>query len=171
MSDQAALPILKLGDPRLRKVCEVVRSAEAARPVIDALWRTSDYVSTLHNFTRGRGIAAPQLGFLVRIFVAEFDGVRRNFINPEIIERSKTIEPIREGCLSFFDYRGFVPRANWVKVRALSEKFEPFEVEGAGNTASLLQHEIDHLDGILYFDRLPNREEDLILMDGMPVIP
>jgi peptide deformylase len=166
-----ALPVLKLGNPMLRKSAVAIVDSAAAHSALHALHATLSYVQTLYDFSRGSGMAAPQLGFEQRIFVAEIQGRRWSFINPVIVARSEEIAPIREGCLSFFDYRGMVPRSAWVRVRAQNEALEAFEIEGQGNLASLLQHEIDHLDGILYFDRIEGGFDALTPVQGMPVIP
>lgn len=125
----------------------------------------------LYNFTRGSGVSAPQIGYLSRISVVEYDGIRHVLINPEIIEHSPDKILIREGCLSFFDYRGNVARFQSVGVKALDEKGISWTINASGNFAMLLQHEIDHLDGILFVDRLPGKDDDLYLIADMPIIP
>ena len=83
-------------------------------------------------------------------------------INPEIVETSHEKKPIWEGCISFFEYRANVPRYTYVKVRAFGRDGKEFYIEGHDDFAMLLQHELDHLDGILYVDRLKNKERDLV---------
>ncbi len=75
-------------------------------------------------------------------------------MNPEIIEASKQKELIREGCISFLEFRAMVPRYPFVKVRAFNRDGEQFELEDVRDFAMLLQHELDHLDGVLYIDHL-----------------
>jgi peptide deformylase len=166
-----ACSVLKLGDPRLHQACALIPDRETACRVSEELWATLDEIGKLYDFTRGTGIAAPQIGRMVRLFVATYAGVRRTFVDPLITERSSELVSIREGCLSFFDFRGMVPRHRWVRVSASDLQGQRFELLAEGNEASLYQHEIDHLDGVLYFDRLPNGKEDLILAPGMPRIP
>jgi peptide deformylase len=167
----SACLVLKLGDPRLHQRCEFVPDKDTARRVSEELWATLDEIGKLYDFTRGTGIAAPQIGRMVRLFVAGYAGERRTFVAPRIVEQSAEIVSIREGCLSFFDYRGMVPRHQWIRVRATNLEGQEFELLAEGNEASLYQHEIDHLDGVLYFDRLPNGKDDLISIQGMPRIP
>lgn len=166
-----ARSIVKVGDGRLTTPCALVTDIASVRSVIEALQDTLSFVQTLYAFGRGSGVAAPQIGELYRISVVEFEGERYVLINPEIIEHSPESKRIREGCLSFFDQRGYVPRYVWAKVRALDENGQSLELTAEGNFAMLLQHEIDHLDGILYPDRLTNRDADLISVPTMPVIP
>ena len=78
---------------------------------------------------------------------------------------------IREGCLSFFEVRGNVPRYKSVTVSALNENGAPFTIEAKNEFAMLLQHEIDHLNGILYVQHLPGMEKDLYPVERMPDIP
>ena len=166
-----ARSIRKMGDDTLRQLCTQVNDFRMAQTVIDNLCTTLDQIKTLYDFQRGAGISAPQIGENVRISIIDFDNLRHILINPEIVDRSHETIIIREGCLSFFDHRGMVERARTVKVRALDRNGREFFVEGEGNLSSLLQHEIDHLDGILYVDRLPGKIADLIRVEGMPVIP
>ena len=114
---------------------------------------------------RGPGI----VGSLKHII--EYDGKRQILANPTILETSKEKMSTREGCLSFFDYRGEVERYSSIRVKAYNEDGQEFEIQGSGDLSSLLQHEIDHLNGRLYFDHLPNGQDDLWTVDGMPVIP
>ncbi len=171
-ADLVGCSVIKLGDGRLRQSCAVVESLAEANHVAKKLWATLAEVGKLYDFTRGVGIAAPQIGEMVRIFVADVGGIRKEFINPHIFENSGEIVPVREGCLSFFSYRGMVPRFTWVKISATDLTGKPFEIKSKRiEDASLYQHETDHLNGVLYIDRLPNKEADLIAVAGMPTIP
>jgi len=163
--------VLKLGDPLLRIKCDPVTDFELANSVSDQLWATLDTIGQLYDFRRGTGIAAPQIGQLHRMFVAAYNGRRRTFVNPEVVEAASECIPIREGCLSFFDYRGMVPRPKWAKISAVDLFGKRFQIHAEDEEASLYLHEIDHLDGILYFDHLPGGETALIKVDGMPRIP
>ncbi len=163
--------IIKRGDLLLNEVCELVTNIDTVKPIINQLHAVLSETHKLYNFTRGSGVAAPQLGYLHRISVIEFDGIRYSLVNPTIDEHSVNKAPIREGCLSYFNYRGNVPRYIAVTVSAFDENGEPFKINASDNFAMLLQHEIDHLDGILYIDRLPGKDADLYLVDGMPIVP
>jgi peptide deformylase len=120
---------------------------------------------------QGIGLAAPQVHESVRLFVA---GVRRadvvtpmtddiempfvTVINPEIVTLPSPSEPGWEGCLSIPDIRGRVPRAREIKVRALDRHGERIELHARDYPARVIQHETDHLDGILFFDRMRSFE-------------
>ena len=116
---------------------------------------------------QGIGLAAPQISISQRLTVIDCS-FKKNpeekivLINPEIIEREgKQVE--EEGCLSLPDIREKVQRAAWVKVKAQNVDGEWFEVEGEELLARAMQHEIDHLDGILFIDRLSRLKRDLVL--------
>ena len=115
----------------------------------------------------GIGLAAPQIGISKQITVIDVSFAERPedklvLINPEVIEREGSqIE--EEGCLSLPDSRGKVKRSAWVKVRAQNEKGEVFEVEGEELLARAIEHEVDHLHGILFIDRLSMLKRDLLL--------
>lgn len=154
--------IIQKGAELLRVKCAPVTDFEAARKIVGDLWDTVEYFKTTYPVTRGVGLAAPQIGESVRISVLEkVSGERYVLINPEIVDHSESKTPIREGCLSFLEYRGMVPRHEWVTVKAYDPEGKEYELEGEGDFAMLLQHELDHLDGILMFDHLPNKEADL----------
>ena len=147
--------VVKKGDERLYAVSTNVDDIQSVAEVIRDLHDTLTGVQQLYNFMRGSGIAAPQIGVNVRISVVEFDKVRYTLINPEIIEHSVENVIIREGCLSFFSERGYIPRHSFVRVRYTDENGDEQTVEATDNFASVLQHEIDHLDGKLYDFHLP----------------
>jgi len=108
----------------------------------------------------GVGLAAPQIAKSIRIFVAEYEDRKVALINPEII-KAEGEEIGTEGCLSIPGYVGDnIRRATKVTVKALDARGKPIRVNGEGWFARVLQHEIDHLDGILFLDRL-DRPEDL----------
>ncbi len=116
---------------------------------------------------QGIGLAAPQISISQRLTVIDCS-FKKNpeekivLINPEIIDREgKQVE--EEGCLSLPDIREKVQRAAWVKVKAQNVDGEWFEVEGEELLARAMQHEIDHLDGILFIDRLSRLKRDLVL--------
>lgn len=154
--------VIQKGSPILRTKCEPITDFIKVQSIIDDLFDTIAYLKTTYEFKRGIGLSAPQIGETVRVSVAEYGGKSYVLINPKIVETSEKKKPIWEGCLSFFEYRGNVPRYTYVKVKAFDRNGKAYFVEGKDDFASLLQHEIDHLDGILYFDHLPNGEKDLI---------
>ncbi|MBI4163663.1 MAG: peptide deformylase [Candidatus Aenigmarchaeota archaeon] len=155
--------VVQKGSDILRQRCNPVTNFLSIQGVIDDLIETIAHLKTTYGFSRGIGLAAPQIGELVRISVAEYKGQQYVLINPEIVERSEDKQPIREGCISFFQYRAKVPRNTKVKVRAFDRQGEEYFIEGEGDFAMLLQHELDHLDGVLYIDHLPNGENDMYL--------
>lgn len=137
-----------------------------SRPVSSRMLRGKTYatlrrrmLATVRNpENEGVGIAAPQVGVLRRIIaVQRFDKAGEPFeffLNPEIIGVSGEKQAGREGCLSVPDRYGDVERWQQIRVRYIDEDGEPREEEIAGFTAVIFQHELDHLDGILYVDRL-----------------
>lgn len=139
--------IVQIGEPVLRKKAKKVE-------VIDEkiLQILDDMADTMYN-ADGVGLAAPQVGILKRIVVIDIGDGLLELINPEIIETSG--EQIgEEGCLSVIGESGIVRRANIVKVRAYNRKGQLFEIEGEELLARAFCHEIDHLDGILYVDKV-----------------
>src|SRR5205807_489868 len=118
-----------------------------------------DMFETMHA-ANGVGLAAPQIAKSLRIFVAEYEDRKVAIINPEII-KAEGEEIGTEGCLSIPGYVGDnIRRAAKVTVKGLDARGRPIRVNGEGWFARVMQHEIDHLDGILFLDRL-DRPEDL----------
>jgi peptide deformylase len=126
-----------------------------------------DMFETMHE-SNGVGLAAPQIAQSIRVFVAEYEGQKVAMFNPEII-KAEGEERGPEGCLSIPGYIGEnIRRATKVVVKGLDVRGKPIRVNAEGWFARILQHEIDHLDGILFLDRLDSpadlrevREEDL----------
>ncbi len=114
-----------------------------------------EMLDTLYN-AHGIGLAAPQVGLSIRLVVLDITGEKtgeRVFINPQIIEeRGEILE--EEGCLSFPDVMGKVIRSQYVKVTAYNLKGEKLEMEGEGLLSRAWQHEIDHLNGCLFIDKM-----------------
>jgi peptide deformylase len=118
-----------------------------------------DMFETMHA-ARGVGLAAPQIALSIRVFVAEFEDRKVAMVNPEII-KAEGEELGTEGCLSIPGYVGDnIRRATNVVVKGQDARGKPIKVRADGWFARILQHEIDHLDGILFLDRL-DRPEDL----------
>ena len=149
-----------IGDYILRKQCKKVKEMNRrTRELID------DMFDTMYEHN-GVGLAASQVGILKQIVVIDVeDGNQYVLINPEIIEQSGT-QTDREGCLSVPGKHGMVTRPNYVKVRALDEDMNEYELEGEEMLARAICHECDHLHGGLYVDLvegelMDNDEEDL----------
>ena len=144
------LPILAYGDPILKKECDEIGKDY---PKLSDL--ISDMFETMYA-APGIGLAATQVNFHQRIIVIDVSDDCDQplcLINPEIIEKSGEIE-YEEGCLSVPNYYENVKRANEIKVRALNEKGISFEIEANEMLAVCIQHEMDHLMGILFVDHL-----------------
>lgn len=143
----AILNIVKDGDEILRRKC---RPVENITPRITRL--LDDMKATLHK-ANGVGLAAPQVGVLRRICIVECEpGELIELINPEITEMSGEQEEV-EGCLSVPGKWGVTKRPEKVTVKATDRHGNSFTVEGEGLLARALCHEIDHLDGIIFYDK------------------
>lgn len=142
--------IRKIGDSVLTKVSKEVKKADQKLQVL-----IDDMIDTLYD-ADGVGLAAPQIGVLKRVIVIDVSEERDNpivLINPEIIETSGC-QIGDEGCLSIPGKVGVVQRPNYVKVKALDRNMEEFTLEGTELLARALCHEIDHLNGILYVEKV-----------------
>ncbi len=166
--EKEIVSILPLGDSRLQTPCRAVDDVSAAEAVLETLHATLSWAQSQYDFQRGSGIAAPQIGELVQVSVVEFDGLRRELVNPEIVAHSEEKMLVSEGCLSFFQFRGEVERYHWVEIRALDGKGATHQFRAEGDFASLVQHELDHLQGILIVDRISNGKEGLLRKEGSP---
>ncbi len=153
--------VVKYPDPVLAKPGAPVTVFDEALKTLVAEMFESMYAA------QGIGLAAPQISLSQRLTVIDVS-FKKNpkeklvLINPEIIEtRGKQVE--EEGCLSLPDIREKVQRAEWVKVRAQNERGEWFEVEGEELLARAMLHEIDHLNGVLFIDRISRLKRELVL--------
>lgn len=142
------LDIVKLGEESLRqKSVPVVEVNDEIRQLAQDMFETMIEAE-------GVGLAAPQVGRNIRMFVLiADDDVRRVFINPQIIQTSSETGEYDEGCLSIPQVYETIVRPVRVTVQALNEKGRPFTLDADGLLARIIQHEYDHLDGILYIDR------------------
>jgi len=151
-------PITVYGDPLLRKKAkEVAKNFEGLDEVIENMWETMYY-------SDGVGLAAPQVGKSIRVFLIdassgadeepELEGFKKVFINPEIIELGGDEWVMNEGCLSLPEIREDVKRPDYVRIKYYDENFELHEEEFSGFAGRVIQHEYDHLDGILFIDYL-----------------
>jgi peptide deformylase len=151
-------PIVVYGHPILRKV-----SSEIARdfPGLDQL--ITDLFETMYN-SEGLGLAAPQIGKSLRIFVIDgkpasedepaLADFKKAFINPQIIERSGELALMTEGCLSIPNLREEVNRESHIRITYFDEKWIYHDEEYDGYPARIIQHEYDHLDGIMFTDKV-----------------
>jgi peptide deformylase len=158
----AILEILKLPDPRLKQVSEPVESFDGA---------LRDFVADLEETRQAGpaavGIAAPQVGCFQRIVIVDVSGRPKTpnhgylvLVNPEIVHWEGYAIG-REGCLSVPDYTGNVIRATGIRLKAQDVDGEIHEYSMEGFEARAVQHELDHLDGLLFVDRVVSRRTDL----------
>jgi peptide deformylase len=158
----AIRPILILPDPRLRLVSEPVKSIDGeVQKLVD------DMFETMYD-APGVGLAAIQVGVPKRVITADLakkDEPRspQVFINPEIASRSEELSTYEEGCLSIPEIHEDVERPAQVRVRYLDRDGKPHEVDAEGLLATCLQHEIDHLNGVLFIDHLSKLKRDRIV--------
>jgi peptide deformylase len=136
------------GDPVLKTVADPVTRFDKS---LEAL--VQDLLDTVEPPGRA-GLAAPQIGVGLRAFSYHVEGVLGYVLNPEIVELSEETHDIDEGCLSVPELWFPTRRAAYTVVRGVDLRNEPVTVEGDGVMSQCLQHETDHLDGILYLDRL-----------------
>ncbi len=158
----ALLEILQYPDPRLKQVAGPVESFD------DAL-RTyiADLEETMRAGPGGVGIAAPQTGHFTRVVIVDVSSKpkieqhgRMVMVNPEIITYDGFAKG-REGCMSVPDYTGNVIRAERIEVEYYDEHGKKHQIESGGFEARAIQHELDHLEGVLFLDRLVSRRSDL----------
>jgi peptide deformylase len=157
----SVLPIVTVGDPVLRERAREVAPEELASPEVQRL--IDDMIETMRA-AGGAGLAANQVGSLLRIAVAEVDHNPRYpykppipltvMVNPVIEPLDAETEAINEGCLSVPDLRGEVDRHVRVRVRRLDREGIEHDEVRLGLTAGTFQHELDHLDGVLFLDRV-----------------
>jgi peptide deformylase len=150
--------IVTLGDERLNRHSIVVPEFDGEiKSLIEQMFEVM-YAN------KGIGLAAVQVGKLVRLFITHVPkDVPRVFINPELVETSLEQGTIEEGCLSIPDINADVLRPQQVKIQAWSDRGKPFSVDADDLLARVVQHEIDHLNGILFIDRIdPKKRERLV---------
>lgn len=140
--------IVPFGDPILRKIA---KPADISSPKTIKL--LDDMADTLYATDGRAGLAAPQIGILRRLIVMDCGDGLIELINPEILE-AKGEQAGSEGCLSFPGYLGVVKRAKYVKVSSLNRKGECVTLEAEDMLARCIQHEVDHLNGVLFIDHV-----------------
>jgi len=151
------LEIIKYPDPLLNQLCAPVQNFDKELHLL-----LDDMALTMYE-ANGIGLAAPQVAVLKRITVidvSEDAPELREFINPQIIA-SEGSTASEEGCLSIPDYRDIVKRNTEIRVKAQDRFGKFFELEATGLLAICLQHEIDHLDGVLFVDRLSRLKREM----------
>ncbi len=143
------MEVLRLGNETLReKAVPVGEITDEIRALATEMFATMEKAD-------GVGLAAPQIGKSIRMFVLKADdGVKRVFINPQIIETSQETCSYEEGCLSIPKYYEDVIRPERITVQARNENGRRFTLEADGFLARVIQHEYDHLEGVLFIDRI-----------------
>ena len=153
------LKVARMGHPVLRQKARSIERSDIRNPVVQKL--IDDMIETMVEY-HGVGLAAPQVHEGLRLFVASLDhddagespSTPMAIINPEITPVGSEIDEDWEGCLSIPDIRGRVPRAAEIMLRAWDRDGERIELHARHYPARVIQHETDHLDGILFFDRM-----------------
>ena len=141
------LKVAQMGHPVLREQGRPLERADFGKPLLQKL--IDDMIETMHEYN-GVGLAAPQVHMSLRLFVV--------LANPEIIANANTREDGWEGCLSIPDIRGRVPRFTNVTVKGLDRDGREIELRLEKFPARVAQHETDHVDGVLFFDRMTSME-------------
>jgi peptide deformylase len=158
----STLPILIVPNQALRKLCRAVTPADAEqlKTLIPRMF------ATMYK-APGIGLAAPQVGVLLRLVVIDLAPDKAPapivLINPEVVARSEEKATREEGCLSLPDQYADVTRPAWVKVKYQDKHGANKEIEGDGLLAACLQHEIDHLNGVLFVDYLSPLKRNILL--------
>ena len=155
------LKVARMGHPVLRRRARPLDKADLRNPAVQKF--IDDMIETMYEY-HGVGLAAPQVHEGLRLFVAMLDddpgedSEAAVIVNPEITATAATVEEGWEGCLSIPDIRGMVPRYAEIRLKALDRNGKPIELALKGFPARVAQHEADHLDGVLFFDRMKSME-------------
>ncbi len=142
------LKITQEGDPVLRKKAETIKDPQS--PEIRKL--IEDMVKTMKE-AKGLGLAAPQVGYSLRLFTADVEEKVYIFINPEVKDFSAEKIPFEEGCLSVQKIWGPVTRPKKLTMKAVDENGKQIKIRAKGLLARVIQHEMDHLNGTLFIDK------------------
>lgn len=146
-----------MGHPVLRRQARSIAASKIHSPALQQL--IDDMIETMHE-NHGAGLAGPQVHASIRLFVAlledepDAEGDATVIINPEIVSTGSATVEDWEGCLSIPEIRGMVPRQVAITVRGLDRNGQPMELHLKDFPSRVVQHETDHLDGILFFDRM-----------------
>jgi peptide deformylase len=167
------LPIIAYGDPVLRKVCtNIDQKYEGLETIISNMW------DTMYN-ANGVGLAAPQIGLPIRLFMVDTSpfaededltkdeqeqlaGFKKVFINAKIVEETGKTWPFNEGCLSIPDIREDVSRKDTINIEYMDEQFNVHTHTYDGLLARVIQHEYDHIEGILFTDKVSSLKKRLL---------
>jgi peptide deformylase len=153
------LKVARMGHPVLRQTARSINPSDLKDPMMQRL--INDMIDTMHEY-HGVGLAAPQIHEDLRLFVALLDSDPDSeafvVVNPAIVPLSENKAEGWEGCLSIPDIRGMVPRYTEILVRALDRTGKKMELTLKGFPARVAQHETDHLDGVLFFDRMTSMQ-------------
>jgi peptide deformylase len=167
------LPIVAYGDPILKqRAKEISSSSKDLEILLKNMWETM-YAAN------GVGLAAPQVGKSLRLFIVdgspfsveasltedeknELKGFKKVFINPKILQKSDDLENFNEGCLSIPDVRGDVSRPTTIKIKYQNQYFKEITEHISGLPSRIVQHEYDHLEGILFTDKLSALKKKLL---------
>ena len=150
----AVRPILELPHPALRRRARKVRKIDSS-----VLRLAHDMVDTVRD-AAGGGLAANQVGDFRRVIVIQLpeEDETRVYVTPEIVHREGTRE-VEEGCLSIPGYKGFISRSLWIRFRALDHTSKTVRLRAEEMLSQALEHEVDHLNGILYVDHLGEHQK------------
>lgn len=148
-------PIVVYGDPVLKKKAADIDKGTELQPLIDDMFETMEAA-------HGIGLAAPQIGKSIRLFIVDGRPLEEDdmhdfvkvFINPQIIEETGDKWPFEEGCLSIPNIREDIERPERLRIKYFDENWQEFDEEYDGIQARIIQHEYDHIEGVLFTDYL-----------------
>jgi peptide deformylase len=151
----AIMPIIKMDNPVLHQ------KAKKVRKIDDSIQKLIDnMIETMHDIS-GVGLAAPQVGVPLQVVVIQLpdeeDAI--TLINPEVVKISEETEMMTEGCLSLPGYNADVKRSTSITVKARDRQGKPIRIKGEGLLAQVLQHETDHINGIVFVDHLESMDK------------
>jgi peptide deformylase len=160
------LPIFALGQPVLKKVAvDITNDYEGLNVLKENMWET------MYD-AHGVGLAAPQIGLSIRMFIVDTiqilddhkkaEGIKKVFINAKVVMEEGDLWSYEEGCLSIPEVRGEVERHARVRIQYLDENFDPHDEIYEGINARVIQHEYDHLEGVLFIEKLKPLKKKLI---------
>ena len=155
------LKVARMGHPVLRRRARALDKSDLKNPLLQKFF--DDMIQTMYEY-HGVGLAGPQVHESLRVFVAMLDeepdekSEATVVINPEIVTNGSALEDGWEGCLSIPDIRGMVPRHTDITVKALDRTGRSVELRLTGFPARVAQHETDHLDGVLFLDRMKSMQ-------------
>ncbi|MCL2809692.1 MAG: peptide deformylase [Treponema sp.] len=152
------MKIITFGDEKLRLKAEKIDTID------EEIIAVAKEMLELIKRDKGVGVAGPQVGFMKRIFVIHIEGdEKRVFINPSLLETSVETTKYEEGCLSVPGIYVNVVRSESIKIQAWNIKGRPFTLEASGLLARVIQHEYDHLEGVLFLDHLNDKKREKLI--------